>query len=92
VSLIVDPPATAGGTDPIQVRPLTLSWGVEHPFLLERLFTFEFHACAFEECLDHFANAFLHFGANRALAHQNREPMQILRVFPAQLNVLDDLD
>jgi len=60
-----------------------LSGGVEHRFLVEGFFAFEFYAGAFEKCFDHLSDAFLHFGADGAFADQDREAMEIFRVLAA---------
>ena len=61
-------------------------------FEIQRFFTFEFYARAFEECFDHFSDAFLHFRTDGALADKNRKAMQIFGMLAAKLDVLDDFD
>jgi hypothetical protein len=61
-------------------------------FQVQGFFTFEFYARAFEECFDHFSDAFLHLGTDGALADKNRKAMQVFGVLAAKLDVLDDLD
>src|SRR5258708_26055115 len=69
-----------------------LTRGVQHCFLFTSSFAFELYSRSLQKSLDHLANPLLHFRTDRAFTNQNRKPVEVLGVFPTQLDVLDNLD
>src|SRR5258705_4050124 len=69
-----------------------LTRGVQHCFLFTSSFAFELYSRSLQKSLNHLANPLLHLRTDSAFTNQNRKPVEVLGMFPTQLDVLDNLD